>query len=306
MRCAVIFPGQGSQAIGMGSNFYENFVWARESFEEASDALNLDMRKLLFEENTQIHQTSFTQPAILLISTIAFQALKREFEINPVFGLGHSLGELSALCATGFFTLKEAVKIVHERGKLMQSLHNDAGMMVVMGIEDSVLEEYIQSQQKIGKKVWFANYNGGGQAVLAGIKEDLKSLESDLKEKKAKRTLLLDISIASHCPLLEPIVSVFKEILSPVNGHFSFEILSNATTDPYKTREEAIELLGSQLVLPVLYKQTIQKHEERVDCFIECGHGSILKGLNRRISTKPTLNVSDTETLKATIDALQE
>ncbi|MDE7217531.1 MAG: ACP S-malonyltransferase [Helicobacter sp.] len=305
MRYAIVCPGQGSQAAGMGKDLYENFAHAKHAFEEASDVLKTDMRALLFEPNENLGQSQWTQPAILLVSVIAAQIFEQESGQKPLFALGHSLGEISAVCLAGALSLANALTLVSERGKLMQTAQTaePAGMMVVMGVSDSVLESFVQEQREAGKRVWVANYNTDGQVVLAGIKADLESLAAAKEALKAKRMLLLDISVASHCPLLEPIVAPFRELAAKALGqNFDFGVVSNVTTNKYDTIPQALELLGLQLVSPVRYKQCVQQHQDDVDVWVECGHGSVLRGLNSRLTSKQTMNVSDSATLKETLN----
>ena len=305
MRYAIVCPGQGSQAVGMGKDLHDNFAHAKLAFEEASDVLQTDMRALLFEPNEKLGQSQWTQPAILLVSVVAAQILEHESGCKPQFALGHSLGEISAVCLAGALSLRNALKLVSKRGELMQNAQTaePAGMMVVMGVADSVLENFVQEQQKQGKRVWVANYTTDGQVVLAGIRSDLQSLSAAKETLKAKRMLLLDISVASHCPLLEPIVEPFRELAKNALAQaFHFGVVSNVTTNKYDTIAQALELLGLQLVSPVRYKQCVQQYQDEVDVWIECGHGNVLRGLNSRLTAKPTLNVSDSATLKETLN----
>ena len=312
IKSAFLFPGQGSQAVGMGKSFVENSKTAAQMVEAASDALKIDMANLLFEPNDMLEQTKYTQPAILLVSMIAYHLFRQKIanskiDGNPAFTLGHSLGEFSALAAVGAMDWLETVKLVHLRGDLMQKACDgiDAGMMVVLGLADNDVEDICANARERGKKVWPANYNADGQIVIAGIKEDLQALESTLKDAKARRVMLLNMSVASHCPLLEGAVNPLTESLDNLlNDNFSSPVISNVTAKAYNTKSEAMNLLGKQLVSPVLYKQSIQGNDDLVDRYIEFGHGGVLKGLNRRTTKKPTLVVSDYDSLNSTIETL--
>ena len=307
MKYAFIFPGQGSQAIGMGKDFYENFDLARQMFEEASDALGMDMKKLCFEENELINQTQYTQPAILLNSAIAHSILQQEFPLLAKLALGHSLGEISAVYVANGLKFDTAIKLAHQRGILMQKAceGQDAGMMVIVGLEDAILEEYCKKAQSRGKSIYCANYNGDGQIVLAGKKADLQSAEAEIKALGAKRALLLSMSVASHCPILESMSQEFGELLdSMLLDSFSLSVISNATNEAYASKSEALRLLGFQLVKPVLYKQGIAKIDADIDAYLEFGHGGVLKGLNRRLSSKPTYSIDNTSSLKETLELL--
>ena len=307
-KVAFIFPGQGSQAVGMGRDFFENSDIAKEMIKKASVRLNINFEKLLFEENENLGKTEFTQPAILLVSSIALAIFKEKCSIQPEFVLGHSLGEFSALIAAGAIDYLDAIELVNKRGTFMQEACSGAGagMMALVGIDDEKVETICKEQREKGLKVWPANYNMDGQLVLAGLKADLESLVDTFKTAGAKRALVLDMSVASHCELLESAVENLKPYLIEfLNEEFS-NVISNVSASNYSTKDEAVELLASQLVKPVKYKQSIKAFEDKVDLFIEFGQGAVLKGLNKKITDKPTLNVSDIKTLNETLEALND
>ncbi|MDD2566429.1 MAG: ACP S-malonyltransferase [Thiovulaceae bacterium] len=308
-KIAMIFAGQGSQAIGMGKSFYENSQIARDMFHKAGERIGVDFSKLLFEENEQINETAYTQPAILLVQMVAYRLFKEACpNVEATLFLGHSLGELSALCASGAIDYVDAVELVHKRGAFMQSACDaiEAGMMALVGIDDTAVENICATAQQEGKKVWPANYNQDGQLVVAGMKADLVALEQTFKDAGAKRALLLNMSVASHCPLLEsaqePLASLMEGM---VQESFEAPVISNVTTLPYKTKQEAVSLLKDQLIKPVKYKQSIEAIASQVDLAIEFGNGAVLKGLNKRIAKDmETLNVSDMESLAKVKEAV--
>ena len=308
-KVAMIFPGQGSQTVGMGKSFYENSELAREMFKNAGERIGVDFTKLLFEENEQLAQTAYTQPAILLVSVIAYKLFQEANPTTPVLFLGHSLGEFSALCASGAIDYVDAVELVHKRGSLMQDACSEieAGMMALVGMADEAVEKVCADARADGKKVWAANFNQDGQIVVAGMKSDLVAMESTFKEAGAKRAILLNMSVASHCELLAPAqVPLEESMRAMVTESFSAPIISNVTTKPYITKDEAIALLKDQLVKPVKYKQSIEAIAGDIDLFIEFGNGNVLKGLNKRIAKDvDTLNVSDMDSLNSVIDALK-
>ena len=307
-KVAFIFPGQGSQTIGMGKDFFENSDIAKEMILSASTRLGIDFENLLFEENENLGKTEFTQPAILLVSSIALAIFKDKCDITPEFVLGHSLGEFSALVASGALDYLDAIELVHKRGLFMTAACSGggAGMMALVGIDDETVEKVCEQQRELGKKVWPANYNMDGQLVLAGLKADLESLTDTFKEAGAKRAIVLDMSVASHCELLTSAVENLKPYLDEFLKDEFLPVISNVSTNAYKTKDEAIELLSAQLTSPVKYKQSILAHENEVDLFIEFGNGIVLKGLNRKITKVPTVNVSDMKTLESVIGELND
>jgi len=309
VKCAFLFAGQGSQAVGMGKDFFENSDVAREMVAKASERTGINFEKLLFEENDELGQTEFTQPAILLVAVIAHRLFSDATGIKPTLTMGHSLGEFSALVASGALDAIDAVELVNLRGKLMAEAcsKQEVGMLVSLGLSDEVVERICQEQRDAGLQVWAVNYNADGQIVIAGIKKDLEVLAPILKEAKAKRAMLLNMSVASHCPLLESALEPLAEKLQEmIKDEFIAPVISNVTAKPYSTKAEALELLPQQLVLPVKYKQSISNIDSEVDCYIEFGHGNVLKGLNRKATKKPHFNVSDMTSLEATIEAINE
>jgi len=306
-KIAMIFAGQGSQAIGMGKSFYESSNIAKEMFEKAGERIGVDFEKLIFEENDKLGQTAYTQPAILLVQMIAYRLFKDACtDVKAELFLGHSLGEFSALCASGALDYVDAVELVHRRGQLMQDAcaDIDAGMMAIVGLDDDNIEKICSDAQNAGKKVWPANYNQDGQLVIAGMKADLVSLEETFKAAGAKRALLLNMSVASHCELLAQAQLPLESLMeSMINDEFEAPIISNVTTQSYNTKGEAVALLKNQLVKPVKYKQSILSIADNIDIAIEFGNGVTLKGLNRRIAKDmTTLNISDIESLNKVIE----
>lgn len=308
-KIAIIFAGQGSQATGMGKDFYDNSELAKEMFEEAGKRVGLKFDELIFGEHDLLNQTAYTQPAILLVQMVAYRLFKEKCpDLKAELFLGHSLGEFSALCASGAINYVDAVELVHRRGQLMQDACTDieAGMMVVMGLDDESVEKICLDAQKNGKKVWPANYNQDGQLVVAGMRADLASLEQTFKDAGAKRALLLNMSVASHCELLSAAQVPLKSLMEGmIEENFEAPIISNVTTAPYATKKEAVELLTEQLVKPVKYKQSILAIADSVDIAIEFGNGATLKGLNKRIAPNlETYNISDMKSLIEVVEQI--
>jgi len=308
IKCAFLFPGQGSQAMGMGQDFFNNSEVAKQLLQDASERTGIDFETLLFEENDKLAQTEYTQPAILLVGAMAHRLFTDATGITPALTMGHSLGEFTALVASGALDAVDAVALVNLRGQLMAKAceNKEVGMLVSLGLSDEQVEEICASQRTKGMEVWAVNYNAQGQIVIAGIKKDLELLVPLLKDAGAKRAMLLDMSVASHCPLLEsastPLEAKLQEILK---DEFIAPVVSNVTAKTYSTKNEALALLPQQLVKPVLYKHSIANIDDDVDCYIEFGHGNVLKGLNRKATKKPHFNVSDMASLEATIEAIE-
>ncbi|MEA1891483.1 MAG: ACP S-malonyltransferase [Campylobacterota bacterium] len=301
-KIAMIFSGQGSQAVGMGQDFYNNSDLAKEMFAKAGERIDVDFKGLIFEENEKLGQTAFTQPAILLVQMVAYKLFQERCpDIKAELFLGHSLGEFSALCASGAIDYVDAVELVHKRGTYMQEACEsiEAGMMAIVGLDDASVEKVCSDAQADGKKVWPANYNQDGQLVVAGMKSDLASLEQTFKDSGAKRALLLNMSVASHCEILSPAQEPLAKLMqNMIQDKFTAPIISNVTTKAYATKDEAVSLLKEQLVKPVKYKQSILAIVDDVDMAIEFGNGVVLKGLNRRIvKDLKTLNISDMASL---------
>ncbi|WP_373003347.1 ACP S-malonyltransferase [Sulfurimonas sp.] len=308
-KIAMIFAGQGSQAVGMGQDFYNNSDIAKEMFEKAGERIGVNFDELIFKENDMLGQTAYTQPAILLTQMVAYRIFKEACpDIEATLFLGHSLGEFSALCASGAIDYVDAVELVHRRGQLMQEACSDidAGMMAIVGLDDSSIEDICATALEAGKKVWPANYNQDGQLVIAGMKADLISLEDTFKDAGAKRALLLNMSVASHCELLSPAQVPLESLMeSMIKENFEAPVVSNVSTLSYSTKNEAVSLLKDQLVKPVKYKQSILAIADDVDMAIEFGNGITLKGLNRRIAKDlKTLNISDMASLEKVVEEI--
>ncbi|MBN2894691.1 MAG: ACP S-malonyltransferase [Campylobacterales bacterium] len=307
-KIGIIFPGQGSQSIGMGRSFVEHSAEAKALVQAASVRLGFDFEALLFEENERINETAYTQPAILLVSMMAYTLFQQAKPIIPSLFLGHSLGEFSAIAAAGAIDVIDAVALVHRRGALMQSACDgvDAGMMVLLGLDDAKVEALCAEALREGKKVWPANYNQEGQIVVAGLKSDLVAMESVFKAAGAKRAMLLNMSVASHCPLLSQAQAPLRaEMESLLRDSFCAPVISNVTAQPYQSKAEALELLSDQLIKPVRYKHSIAAVAPQLDLMIEFGNGKVLSGLNRKIAPEcETLNVFDMESLEKALQAL--
>ena len=306
-KFAFIFAGQGSQSVGMGKDFYENFSSAKLLLNDACNDTGIDFEELLFTQNDKLDQTEFTQPAIVLNSLMSYLAFSERIKAKPEFSLGHSLGEFTALAVSGAFSFVEAIRLVNLRGKFMQEacIGKDAGMMVVLGLSDEVVEWICKEAQDEGLQIYAANYNCDGQIVVAGVRADLAKYEAKFKEAGAKRAMLLNMSVASHCPILEPAsVKLANELEGVLAANFA-PVVSNVNAKIYTDKNEALVLLKEQLTHPVRYKQSINNYENEVDCFIELG-AATLKGINKKITERPTYSVTDMASLEEVVKILEE
>ena len=306
-KFAFIFAGQGSQSVGMGKDFYENFSSAKLLLNDACNDTGIDFEELLFTQNDKLDKTEFTQPAIVLNSLMSYLAFSEHIKAKPEFSLGHSLGEFTALAVSGAFSFVEAIRLVNLRGKFMQEacVGKDAGMMVVLGLSDEVVEGICKNAQDEGLQIYAANYNCDGQIVVAGVRADLAKYEAKFKEAGAKRAMLLNMSVASHCPILEPAsVKLANELEGVLAANFA-PVVSNVNAKIYTDKNEALVLLKEQLTHPVRYKQSIKNYENEVDCFIELG-AATLKGINKKITEKPTYSVTDMASLEEVVKILEE
>ncbi len=301
MKYAFIYPGQGSQTLGMGKDFIDNFTTAKLLAEQASDILKLDMLKILHEDEAKLNETAYTQPAIFLVSAMAHHIVAQEYGIQASIAFGHSLGEVSAYCLNGGASFADSVYLTHKRGQFMAQACKDkeVGMMVCLGLATHTLETICKEAQDSGLQVWAANYNLEGQVVLAGVRSDLESVSKALKDAGAKRTLLLKMSVASHCPLLQDSIPPFYDLLQTSINDSQIDIIANATLALYRAKEEALQNLTQQLIKPVLYHQCVCKAKELgITHFIEFGNGNVLAGLNNKISDIPTMSINTAQSLQ--------
>lgn len=304
-KYAFIYPGQGSQSLKMGYEFIKDFHIAKEFLNRSSEALKIDFNNLLNENEELLNQTQYTQPAIFLVSAIAQAIFQNESDTKPYIAFGHSLGEVSAYCLNGGASLEEGIILTHTRGKLMSEAcqkipkDNEPGMLVVLGSNEETVKNICDDCLAQGKKVWVANLNLDNQTVLAGLKKDLEEAGEILKGKGAKRVMFLKMSVASHCPLLQSALEPFQELLRSSIKDCLVDIISNASLDIYKKREDALNNLALQLTSPVQYHASVKKAVSLgVTHFIELGNGNILEGLNKKITDIPTISINNTDCLK--------
>lgn len=292
---AFVFPGQGSQYVGMGKELCHRFPMAKEIFAEADDALGFSLSQVCFDgPEAELKLTENTQPAILTASIAALRVLEAETWLRPVFVAGHSLGEYSALVAVGALSFVDAVKVVRERGRMMQQAvpAGTGAMAVILGLEiDAVGALCADASQ--GEVVSPANYNGGGQIVIAGSKHAVARAVSLAKERGAKRALDLPVSAPFHCSLMRPAAEGLHRILREVSVQpFSVGVVTNVEADVNFDTDRVKALLAEQAVKPVRWEESVQKLSQ-LGCqgALEIGPGKILKGLIKRIV--PSMDVDN-------------
>lgn len=284
MKKAYLFPGQGSQFVGMGLEHYETNPDFAQRFDAANQILGFDLTQVLFNgPEDELKQTQITQPAIFLHSVVLFQTL----DARPDMVAGHSLGEFSALVASGAVAFEDALKIVSRRGQLMQQAgsENPGTMAAVIGLDDAVVEEVCkQAAEETGKVVVAANYNCPGQLVISGDVVAVPRAVEIAKEKGARMAMLLPVSGAFHSVLMQPALDGLKDSLVSLTIQTpSCPIYSNYTAKPTTDVEEIRSNLLNQLLNPVLWSQTmLNMQADGAGKFVEVGPGKVLQGLVKR------------------------
>jgi len=308
MKYAIVFPGQGSQSLSMLSDLSSNFSIVKDIFSEASDALDLDLWKLVQEDEDSLNLTKNTQPAMLAAGYATYKVLSNEVDLSPICMAGHSLGEYTALVAANSLNFFEAVKLVRKRAELMQSAvpSGTGAMAAILGLDD---EKVIQicTQSKILGVVEAVNFNSPGQVVIAGVNEAVNKACELMKEAGAKRALLLPVSVPSHCSLMNHAAQEFSYSVNAVNFKIGETSVLHNVDASYADDANEIKLkLVEQLYKPVLWTSSVQKMQQLgVEKLIELGPGKVLAGLTRRIDRSlSSLAIIDTATCHSTIEEI--
>lgn len=305
-KIAFLFPGQGSQYVGMGKQLHDEFPLAREAYEQASDILGWDLARLSFEgPRSELILTCHTQPAILVHSYVAC-ALLRERGFRPALALGHSLGEYSALLAAGAVDFPTAVELVKKRGRFMHEAVPRGGgaMAALLGVERAAAEALCGEAEGV---VEVANYNAPGQYVLSGEKGAVESAARLAKDRGARKVVMLPVGAPFHCSLLSEAAERMSEVLDEADvADPSIPVYANATAEPVREAARVKELLKRQIRSAVRWEDSVRAAGgERPDVAVELGPGKVLSGLNRRILRDlPTRNVEDADSLEETASAL--
>ncbi len=285
MARAFVFPGQGSQSVGMGKDFYESSSVFRDAMVETSDALGYDLWQLIVDNpEDKLNQTEYTQPALLAVSIGIYRTALDKGLDKPAVLSGHSLGEYSALVAAEAIAFQDALKTVQMRGRFMQEAvpSGHGAMAAVLGLDKSAIEEVCGSLEGV---VEAANLNAPGQIVVAGEKSAVQAALPLLKEAGAKRALELPVSVPSHCSLMKPAAEKLKGLLSDLKVNMPvIPVVHNVTAAVAESEEQIRELLVSQLHSSVRWVECVEAIKSfNVDGLVECGAGNVLSGLVKRI-----------------------
>jgi [acyl-carrier-protein] S-malonyltransferase len=299
---AFIFPGQGSQYVGMGKELFENFAVSKQVFEEADDALHHSLSALCFrgpEETLKL--TEYTQPAVLTTSIAAFKALQSEKGIIPQLTAGHSLGEYTALVVSGALAFSEAVKIVRLRGKFMQEAVpvGEGAMAAVLGMEREQIER-ICDEVSSGEVLTPANFNCPGQIVIAGHTKAVERAIERVKQ-EGKKAVLLPVSAPFHSPLMRPAGERLEKVLEGISvNDLKIPVVTNVEAEVNDSKDMIKGLLVAQVSRPVRWEESMEKIIERgIEQVLEIGPGKVLSGLMKRIDHRiETKNLEDVQTLK--------
>lgn len=303
-KVAFVFPGQGSQTVGMCKAFYDEYAVAKRVFEEADEALGFSITKMCFEgPESDLRLTYNTQPAILTAST-ACAAVLKEKGIACDVAAGHSLGEYSALVNTGALAFADAVRIVRKRGQFMQEAVpvGEGSMAAVLGLESDKIVEICQAvEAEGGEAVQAVNFNCPGQVVIAGAVNAVNKAVEALKAAGAKRAVLLPVSAPFHSSLMQPASERLAEVLAPIEiKDITVPVVANVTAKEVTSGAEIKELLVKQAAMPVLWETSVRNMvADGVDTFVEVGPGKVLTGFTKKIAKGlPALNIEDPASLE--------
>ncbi|WP_336154685.1 ACP S-malonyltransferase [Bacillus sp. 204(2023)] len=310
-KIAFLFPGQGSQFIGMGKELYEQVPAAKRLFDEADETLETKLSSLIFEGDAEeLTLTYNAQPALLTTSIAVLEKFK-ESGITPDFTAGHSLGEYSALVAAGAMSFKDAVYTVRKRGEFMNEAvpAGEGAMAAILGMDAEALKQVTDKVTEEGNLVQLANLNCPGQIVISGTAKGVELASELAKENGAKRAIPLEVSGPFHSELMKPAAEKLKEVLDACDiKDADIPVISNVSADVMTDKADIKEKLIEQLYSPVRFEESINKLiAEGVTTFIEIGPGKVLSGLVKKVNRRlKTIAVSDPETIELAIQTLKE
>jgi len=294
----IVFPGQGSQSVGMLNNIAQQYPEIRSVFSESSDVLGYDLWKLIQDGPAEIlDQTVHTQPALLASSVALWQVMMSRKENKPTLLAGHSLGEYSALVCANAFTLAEGIRLVAARGQFMQEAvpTGSGGMAAIVGLDNEKVADICRQSVLENEILTPANFNSPGQVVIAGHRQAVERAVILAKNADAKLAKILPVSVPSHCLLMQSAADKLKELLSTLTVRPPiYPVLSNADVTIYDTPAAIQDGLVRQLTLPVRWVDIIQVFVQKgIHHIIECGPGKVLTGLNKRMTTLQSTTVAD-------------
>lgn len=303
MKIVFMFSGQGAQYCGMGKELYDNFEICKEVFDSANDQLGFSIADMCFNQNENLNQTEYTQPAILTMSIAIFRLMKSN-NINPQYLAGLSLGEYSALTASGAFKFEEAVKLVRKRGKFMtEAVPEGAGAMIaILGLDRESIEQACKEAQPFGI-VMPANYNAPGQIVIAGEVKAVEEAQKIVLAKGAKKAVKLNVSGPFHTSMLKPASDKLNEELKNISiNNMNIPVITNLTGEIINSKDDIIDILTKQVMNPVRWEETIRNLINLgADTFIELGPGKTLCAFVKKISKEVnTFNVEDIKSFEKT------
>ncbi|HET7629321.1 MAG TPA: ACP S-malonyltransferase [Bacillales bacterium] len=310
-KIAFLFPGQGSQSVGMGAAFKDQNEQAGSIFRRADERLGFPLSKVIFEgPETELKLTENTQPAILTASLAAWEVF-RETGIEADYTAGHSLGEYSALVAAGALSFEDAVYAVRHRGLYMEEAvpAGEGAMAAILGLEDAVLREIADSVTAEGESVDLANLNAPGQIVISGTAEGVRIAGDKASAAGAKRVLPLNVSGPFHSRLMKPAADKFKQVLDEIEiRNAETPVIANVTADEMKDAGMIYDNLLAQMYSPVRWEETVRKLLDLgVDTFFEIGPGNVLCGLVKRVNRRAqAYPVNDPESLEKALAKWKE
>ncbi|AYJ90227.1 ACP S-malonyltransferase [Bacillus safensis] len=309
-KIAFLFPGQGSQKIGMGKDLFDQEAVSKAVFEEADNTLGFDLSSMIFEGDAEELTLTFNAQPALLTTSIAILKKFEESGIKADYAAGHSLGEYTALVAAGALSFKDAVYAVRKRGELMNEAvpAGEGAMAAILGLDKAALEEVTKEVTESGHLVELANLNCPGQIVISGTAKGVELASEKAKEKGAKRAIALEVSGPFHSALMKPAAEKFTDVLSKLDiADAKTPVISNVTANIVTSRDEIETKLIEQLYSPVRFEESVERLIDLgVTTFIEIGPGKVLSGLVKKVNRRlTTISVSDQETIEAAIQTLK-